>query len=371
MPAIPAVATESTEASPRRRVLAMHLERARTFCDMYAGQGDEDVRLDMGQQSLTLEPWVRESILSSAVDEGVGDVLAQCVAVLMKISSDFESYETMARAEGEQRYALQAELMLDTAIGAALLRELQHAVNEAVGSGDMGKAKSLSRFQHEMRRGLASTKKGIAQTEEASVERLTDSLTDRPRDEAPAEDTAPRLTGRISSAQEARALSRQVRRRVVRVAARLPARTDILIGVLALVFVLWIGTVMLPRVLSDDGPRPLTLEELQSDTIHSVEARPPSLYVHLDEGEWLRLTDDERGELLERVSVILLTNGYTGALFDTTGGRPVARWLVAHGSEMILTEEEPLEPVSALPPATRFGARPIATQTAPDSAAVH
>ena len=195
-------ASPSGHASTRERILAMQLERTRTFCELYSGSDSGAVRIEMGEQSLTLDPWVRECILSPEGTKGVGDLLAQGVALLMKIASDFESFQEARGAGRDEIYAIQAELMLDTAIGTAMARESQHAVEDAVRRGEMEQARILTGFLHELRRGIAAVKKEIAESEHDAIENLSDSLTDRPREEAAADDSMERFARQLGDQVE-------------------------------------------------------------------------------------------------------------------------------------------------------------------------
>ena len=62
--------------------------------------------------------------------------------------------------------------------------------------------------------------------------------------------------------------------------------------------------------------------------------------------------------------MVLLTNGYTGALFQTEKNRPVARWLVHRGSELVETTEHEIVPSETLSPVLRFAVSGVPGQEA-------
>ena len=136
----------------------------------------------------TLDPWESDRIrifLESGQepDDGCSPLLAHGVALLLKSAADIDKMMSSVDPSEDRLYALQAELMLDTAIGMALLREAQKAQNDLVRGGETAEAKKLSRFQHKLRNSLADIKKMIGESERERADLITDGLTDAPRQE--------------------------------------------------------------------------------------------------------------------------------------------------------------------------------------------
>jgi len=345
MPAVSGAPPGARE-TVRRQALEPYLLRVRAWLDEGAA-----APLHLAGRKLAADPWIRERAL--APGDGPGPVLCQALALLLKVAEDTSVLEAAAPPARDELYRAQAELMLDAAMGMALSRELQRAVDDAVRRGHIEPAKRLSRFHHDLRHAVGAAKARIAESERARAETLTDSLTDQPREAGAADDTLDRAARETAARVEIAERSRRTRLVSLK-RALLPARTDLLLGLLAISAVAWLFVVKLPARVGVAPPRPLTLKELADPAILRVEARPPSLYVELASRVWTRYEEAERRGLLERASVILLTGGYAGALFRTDDGRPVARWLSDRGIELI-------RPAAPRAPAEGWGTAPEAT----------
>ena len=88
----------------------------------------------------------------------------------------------------------------------------------------------------------------------------------------------------------------------------------------------------------------LPLANLQNGAgLQAVESHFPSLFITVEAEAWESFDPTRRGQLLDSVSSIVSANGYSGVLFKTPDGRPVARWLRERGAQLI-EEREPEEP---------------------------
>jgi len=102
---------------------------------------------------------------------------------------------------------------------------------------------------------------------------------------------------------------------------------------------LWLGFVKLPDHFAA-RPVVLTLEDFpRSDGFLEVTARPPSLYVTVDDRVWSGLTEEDRRYLVGTMSSVLMTSGYTGVLLRDRERRPLAQWLVMDGVTLLEKEE--------------------------------
>lgn len=327
----------SAAAERRQRALASYIEALRAPRAVSAAGGGAWPAAD---------PWVAGRIRAFFGGDtratGIPALVVQGAALLAKCAKDAAALEPAARSGSEALFAAEAELMLDLGLGVALLRELQHAVDDAVRQGGAREAKDLARFYHEVRKNVAGVRKKIAQTEQRRAEALSDQLTDRPKQaDAPQSDSRMQRLAQDAAVAHERARAGKRRERALLAAVALPSRTETLVALLAIAVALWLATVSLPRLL-DTPPRIVTLEDLSlAEGIQEVEALPPSLYAVVDPTAWAAMPEAARNRAVGTVSSTLLAYGYTGARFSTPEGRTVAQWLAGRGVELLDTREIP------------------------------
>jgi len=353
---MPVVATPpSATTKRRRRALDRYLEKLRSLCSGRAAPGDGPSTIDTGEGCVTAEPWVMECVQARFNDESDApsadaDLVTQAVALQLKCTVDSTRLRRLTAPTGKAFYTVQAELMLGTAIGMALLREVQSAINDAVRKGEMERARNFTRFQHDLRTTVANVKKMIAESEQQSAEALSDKLTDQPREMdtlLPRSDrgrTVPNpAEQRLTEMRSAAAARKRAREAL----AHLPSRTEVLVVLLSVLIAVWLGFVKLPGQF-ERGRELLTLDNLPAlDALVQVDASPPSLYVAVDPEQWARLDERRQRATVSSVSTVLVARGYTGALFRTTEGVPVARWLELTGVHLIEEREHPTTPEEA------------------------
>ena len=351
----PAVRTQGTRA--RVRALGPLMERLHErFAERPAGRLERAVEIEIEGVRVVVGPWEQELFRRCA--PGAGEeavdwwrVVTQGVALRVKGLVDLARLEQIKERDA-RLFALQAELMLDTAIGMALVGETHRFIGSLLQRGELEDARRLTRFHHGLRSIVVAVKRSLAESERARAVELVDCLTDaeivpsRPEAAGDEEEETP-------PAPRTRAIARwqrlKIRRRprdstsdptpVPLLAPRLP-KTQVLAGALALTLALWQGLTRLPLYLASPPP-PLTRASLDAgEVVESVEARPPSLFVDVDTRSWEAMTDATRRELILQVSTVLKAHGYTGALFETVDGRAVGRWFTGRGPEIIGNREE-------------------------------
>lgn len=279
---------------------------------------------------LRADSWTRAKLErgDSPIDDGGVDgreLVAHGCAFLVKCHADLNALRTTTEPDRAALYTAQAELMLDVAIGKALLRELQPAIDQEVKAGDMAGAKGFTQFGHRLRKGVASAQAVISRAGRSDAERLADAMTGQPRETDPDAGALDQVARRIGNKHD-----QATRKRSLREAAlaqiRLPSRTETLVAALACSLLIWAGLVQLPAFL-DREPRSIVVEDYADTSVLEVVARPPSLYVTLDAATWGSADPATRDALLSKVvSVPLVDDDYRGALIKTSDGRPVAVW---------------------------------------------
>ena len=130
---------------------------------------------------LQQDAWIRTQIERHA-EVGLAEPGAVCVlvahasALLAKCHSDLHSVESAGAADKSALYTYQAELMLDVAIGTALLRELQPRIDENVQAGKMAPARGLSELGHRIRKAINAAKQVISDAGHSDADRLADTM---------------------------------------------------------------------------------------------------------------------------------------------------------------------------------------------------
>jgi hypothetical protein len=321
--------------------------------------GPLEIRLYESQ--LALDPWEDEQLRlfiagDSEQDRSCALLVVQGAALLLKSAADIDGMMSAVDPVEEQPYTLQADLMLDTAIGMALLREMQKAQDDLVRIGEVTLAKKLSRFQHKLRNALADIRKMIGESEHERAEQISDDLTDQPRQESASLDGMILDRAAAKAADEyARASLRDRAADKARAAlAMLPSRTDILLYAFALTLAIWLGAVKLPQIIRME-PAALTKADFpQAAVFLDVTAKPPSVFIEVDGAAWREMDERRRIALVEMTGEVLESGGYSGALLRTERGRPLAQWMKSGGAILIETTESTGESPQAIGPDSIF-----------------
>jgi hypothetical protein len=346
----------------RQRAIAPYIEKLEELYTRWIGDGAAagPLEIRLYESLLTLDPWESDRIgiyLSRhhEPDDSCSLIIGQGVALQFKSAADIDQLMSATDLSEERLYALQAELMLDTAIGMALLREAQKAQNDLVRDGETGEAKKLSRFQHKLRNSLADVRRLIGESERERADLVTDGLTDEPRQEGASLDkmTLDRAAARAAEDYE-RLKVQKIKQKTLAALSKLPSRTDILVYGFLLSMALWLGAVKLPQI-SRIEPHQLTLADFKGGEIFlRVDAKPPSLFMEVDAAAWNRLNAANRLKLIETTGSVLAANGYTGVLLRTERNRPLAQWLRGRGATLIESDEAASAPAQPAGPDTTF-----------------
>jgi hypothetical protein len=284
--------------------------------------GDGRLLLEGSEVALIVEP----------TPPGACD-LAEGFALLAKSADDLTKLIRVSN-EGEL-YTAQAQLMLDYALGMALLGEMQKRVDGFVAAGEVAQAKALSGLRHRLSYALYEVNREIADSERKRAETLYACLTDEA--DVPRSREAPASTASLMAGVDERPRAKRRRPRKRKAATERAGLTGTSLLAIALggAAVLWLGQFVVPRALRAE---PTMLDRVafsDIDEVRSVEARPPSLFLQVDDGTWSELSEAERRAVVQRVSRKLARHDYRGALIETTQGRPVAQWLATRGISLL------------------------------------
>ena len=95
----------------------------------------------------------------------------------------------------------------------------------------------------------------------------------------------------------------------------------------------WVGlTVTQPRKVVVPE---LTINEFRHiRAVRTIDARPPSLYVTLNEPTWNDMASKDRLDAIREIGSVAEQAGYVGVQLWTPDGAPVGRWLKHGGAEL-------------------------------------
>jgi len=368
----PSAPVESKRRHPaREKALKPYLEKLRGWIAQVADADPESsARINIGTRSVTLEGWDRLQ-LCEYFDQGHGTVsepaelMAHAIALVLKTVFDVERLKKDEQLESSNLYALQAELMLDTALGMALLDETQQAIDGWVQAGRVVDAKAMNLFRHQISRAISEAKKRIADSEIQQAEALSLTLGERRQRPEPGpagisiaavspvvepidsgedsdsvviDDEPPptrrRRGRRKESARRAGALPGAID------PVNYPSLTKVLSVFLAAAVVLFVLVVLVPKFFERSLPPMLRSDMPNAEQFESLDAMPPSIYVTVSAERWQHFDDQARRRMIDDLGRHAASAGYTGVLLRTSEGRPVARWFPERGYELILQREE-------------------------------
>jgi hypothetical protein len=312
---------------------------------MYGREGGLELppSLSIGEATLTIDPWER-SVLQGSVTNGQADTLtllvAEGVAFQIKcMGHGADSQDAGPLYDAEEREAM----TFDTAVGLALLDETQGMIDDLVRGGDIPNAKKLSNFRNKVAHTVGRLKEQIGDTAAERVVTKAESIVEPDAAITPAAPnqqtsgyalenaTAPDPGAPVPTSHPRRAAARRVqefegsdRRNIAKP-----------MGVLLVLLVAAWGIFILPRSF-EERLHVLQPEQLgHLPAIQSFKAKPPSLYVVVDNASWDGMSPSDQQALLEEVGSIAKSFDYHGAHFAREDGRAVGQWLEQRGARIL------------------------------------
>jgi hypothetical protein len=309
----------------------------------------------IGRERLPVEPWERDVLDGwSDSNEEFGAPAQLVMEALACMTKTLNDMQQLNRSAPDMLYKCQAELMLDTAIGMALLRELQQSIDRSVAGGTMDEAREWTSLKQRLRRTVSRAMQRVGESEHRRVQTLADSLTDvaapRGRDEEgsvdiPAPRPAQRTHRRNTTARKPtldKPSTRLVASRPVRQPTGFPGRTWKLAVALLVSLGLWVGIVWLPRQVRVESPV-VELAEFGDPAIFTdAVVRPPSLFLQVDANAWGDLGNAGRWQTVKSASEVVEPLGYDGLLMRDESSRPVGQWLRGRGIQVLDTPTPPI-----------------------------
>lgn len=329
-----------TKTMRQRRALEAYVARLE---DAFRGQpldGGSSTVLSIDGVSLPLEPWIvaRMNPPDAAPDDGSGrtELVRQSLALWLKISVDLRNLRDGVQNGSENLYELQAELMLDSAFGSSLFRELQDNVDGLVKQGKLAEARRFSKLQRDLRGVVRDMKHSITESNGTP----DGEPVAQPADRKPA--PPPPMARVLHETDLEEPVPRPRRRPRPKGAdpttlkpSRVRSRTKLLLALNG-VALLVCAVLTVPLLKLGRTPRALTLADLPNVApLIEIQARPPALYATVDGKRWSGFDDKEKRRFVDGIGSVLLTEGYWGLLVKTEDGRLVGNWLARRGTRLI------------------------------------
>jgi hypothetical protein len=283
--------------------------------------------LSFGELSLDLDLWERR-VVAAIRTCGNGDTPRWCTLVAEGIAYRAKclvlSNELEQRAREEAR-AVDDTLTFDTAVGIALMAELQASIDHLIRAGKVAEMRKLTDFRNSVGDGLGRIRRAISDSERLVAKaRSLDLIRDEYLEEEPGRKAPPEQFKREAPRV------REISRRTVR-------KKSWIVPLLFVLFASAAAWLLLNLARTGHEPLPeLTRAHFQHiPEVEVVTARPPSAYVQIDPAAWERMSPIERRSVLEQIGIVTGQAGYLGAHVRTTGGPSVGQWLEQGGARLL------------------------------------
>lgn len=327
-----ATAARSTHETSRKQVLIGHLQRLHKLTVLHPTASGTQT-LECGEMKLRINPWEWSALIQGFKDGASGrnwtQLLAEAVALQTKC---FEDLEAQRAAASNDNPALTPEvpevppLAIDLAIGEALLNDLYEAMDGLRKAGGNDKAEALAQFTNRLRVTLDTVRDAAGPDVAASANELADRY---PRENGPLLSVPAPRTAATSTTTPPQSRSRWSRmteksRDRVRLAA-IGIAVGMIVG----------GTLFVLPILNRPELRQMSSTDFSSyPEVETVLSRAPNLYLRLSPARWETLDETGRRRLIENVTKQAEAAGFSGAHFNTSDGKSVARWLKRSGTQL-------------------------------------
>jgi len=346
--------TTATARIRRRRYLGSYFEALAAFARNSADKGRPEP-IPVGSHPISVEQWEWDALTEwarSRREEGWQFLLVEGLALEARCASDMQRASGGGAATAQGWESVYADLHFDAILGFRMMAEVQHAVERMVLRGRIVEAKRLTQFRQRIAATVNATGSFLGEARLREAEAMASVVADAPEPAAGTQevnDPAPTGTelkalleleeklqknAEIVEAQTADSgapwavATAEPERRLW------PMRTVFAPVLAALVFV-WLALVAWPALTREDL-RAVTMADFEdTPAVRSVVARPPSLFVAVDDEKWRALSDEERRTVVERIARVIEPLGYTGAHFAGGGGGFLAQWLRRGGARLV------------------------------------
>jgi len=289
-------------------------------------------QLNIGTNSLHISIWERELALKVLDGQEGGQPgwvrrVAEGVTFQAKALVDLDRLTRAGDDSPAARERILHDLYLGAAIGRALHTEIQKTVDSMVVSGDMAGAKQLTQLHNRVKAALNGLRDVLDPDVMERSQALAAEMTIIPSD-AVLPDPKKRRRRRRRTDETAEVIIRTGK------IAEEGSRIKLMDVILTMLSIGWGYFVLMPMLNQETIPE-LSIRDFRTvSEVHSIVAKPPSLYVTVSAGEWDQLGESGRQWVVDATARIATGAGYSGAIFKTDDGRSVAQWMKKTGTKV-------------------------------------
>ena len=345
-----ALPVQSAQASPRRlKLLDGYIRQLR---ERYAGMGRGKLVtiVEFEQGAIAVGPWVAQQVIGFADaaeidDEAVETAVAQAVSLMVKCKVDLARCRSLESA-GE-RFQIQAELMLDLAVGTALVRRLQQCSDAALAEGEHESVHALSKLQHELRNGILRARQAIGESERVHAQQIADDLFPLVEDGPEEADSAQTAEGAGGDSGAAEAMSKTAAdiaeadgsRRPSRPAPKVVLRDQApsagsgarwqFLALLMVAVAVWGGVQRFRGEGATEQPATRSVATASFGTapgVVFVQDRHPYVVLSVDAPFWDERDVEARLGWVQELVGQAESRGYQGLVVRNAAGQPLAEW---------------------------------------------
>lgn len=324
----------------RAGLLSPFIERVRAFVEEADAEIDELVyegSLGAIRLSFSEAEAIRNVLAGGgdAADPSHGLLLAEALALCLKIAEDVQDYQIAARVDEQLTSTIGSVLELDLEAGKSLVQDFSDPVDNAFAAEQRERAVRLGEIRLAVRQHMAHVRRvlcgplDIEGTPQISGARGSIAvLPGAPSD--PDRKPPDRLEESRRRYQQLKV--KHGRERLERMRMRRIQWLLIGLGLAAGVGAASFAFQLLPAFETTETTT-FTIDDFENvPGISSVLAKPPSLFVTVDSGYWNSLNRQSKSKIVVEVGQRMLNANYNGAVFTGTDGQVVGEWVRGVGS---------------------------------------
>jgi len=323
-------ATGDTPVERRRALLAPHL--AQILCPEDAARREESLCFKLGVGTLELTNWeskaLARSLRNGVVPQGWLALFPELITFQGKHLIETEQLDNADTLTPDAIKKLHDGLVSNAAVGLALTGERQLSIDMMIATGQASEAKQVAGLLNKLRRSIAQLEEQIGERSFRHAEKMSEAMITRPEGRIKSTDA----DGEHRQAPRAGSKAKLTSRRVVEATDQ--GHLRLLVGAFLASIVVW-AIFILPGLLETPIPTLTSAELPSSPAILDAQARPPSLYVKVDQEKWDAMSGGERERLIDKVGFLARDLGYTGVLFSNAEGQTVAQFFQDRGQQLV------------------------------------
>ncbi len=324
----------------RAKHLNDHLDRVQSFVEE-ADSIVEDLVYDGSLGRIRLSFSEADAVRRALDDDETADadpqgfLMAEALAVCLKISEDVNDYQTAALVDEQLEGRIRSVLELDLITGESIVGDFAEPIDGAFAAGHREEAIRLGELRLIIRQHMAHVRRTLA-GQQSTGETAGDpdtagsalpSIEPQPDADVEQPDQLEESRKRYNKLKRNR-----IRENLERTKMRRILRLVIALGAAVLVGAAGFAIQMLPA-FSVQGPVELTIDDFEGvPGISTVLAKPPSLFVTVYAEHWDSVDRASRLRIVNRLGSILLKSDYNGAVLTDPAGKLVGEWIRGDGS---------------------------------------